>query len=203
MPWNMPVYDTDNFSFGPGVLLLCPADKLPCPSEGSPTLPIKGDAGGSYGDFFDVGAVRSGAEFAITRERLEVFQGSPRTLVKQYVTMESVQLTVTGIEWNLTNLKYVLGSGIQDSGPPETFDFGGALDIDEVGVLFVHETPAGHTIAIRIWRAQGAAELTVTFGDDLSEFPFVFRALTATVNWDCAALPSGKDIFRITRYTPS
>jgi len=46
----------------------------------------------------DVGAVRSGAELAFSRERLEVYQGSPRQLIKQWVTTESVRLTVRGLE---------------------------------------------------------------------------------------------------------
>ena len=46
----------------------------------------------------DIGAVRSGAELAFTRERLEVYQGSPRQLIKQWVVSESVRLTVRGLE---------------------------------------------------------------------------------------------------------
>ena len=46
----------------------------------------------------DCGAVRSGAELAFSRERLEIHQGSPRQLIKQYVVAETVRLTVRGLE---------------------------------------------------------------------------------------------------------
>ena len=46
----------------------------------------------------DVGAVRSGAELRITRDKVEIKQGSPPVLIQQYVTSETVQLTIRGLE---------------------------------------------------------------------------------------------------------
>ena len=179
MAFNVPTYDTDNFSFGPGVLYVGAAGS-------TPTL--------------DVGAVRAGAEFAVSRERLEVFQGSPRSLVKQYIVQENAQLTVTGIEWDVDKLTYVLGSGVTTStAAQDTYAFGGDLNISESAVKFVHETPAGHTIELYIWKAQGTGEITINFGDDLHEFPYVFAALESTTDWNSVALASNQRLFKIVR----
>lgn len=199
MAYNVPSYDTKNYSFGPGILYVDPFGDYP---GTAPTT--------------DVGAVRSGAELAITRERLEVFQGSPRQLTKQYVTSESVQLTVTGIEWNLKSLALALAqpetessetNWSQDSGTyaAGTIFFGGSMNLTEVAVKFVHRIPQGATIQINIWRAQGTGEVTTTFGDDVHEFPYTFRALDpssggAASNWDNNyKLPATGSLVQITK----
>jgi len=179
MAFNLPTYDTQNFSFGPGVLYIGPVGT-------TPTL--------------DVGAVRAGAELAVARERLEVRQGSTRNLVQQYVTQETVTLTVTGIEWNLENLTYALGAGVTTAGLDyRELAFGGDLMIREAAVRFKHEMPNGDVLWIDIWRAQGAGEITITFGEDLHEFPFSFSALDTDSNWAGQALPENGKLFRIRR----
>jgi len=60
----------------------------------------------------DVGAVQSGAALTTTREKVEVFQGFPKTLIDQMCTQETAVLKFNSIEWNLTNLAAALGAGI-------------------------------------------------------------------------------------------
>lgn len=55
MGYNVPTVTKDNFSFGPGVLF-AGVDCGTCP-------------------MVDIGAVRSGAELAVTREKITVEQG--------------------------------------------------------------------------------------------------------------------------------
>lgn len=197
MAYNVPNYTTDKLSFGPGRLFV--GNYTQATSAGvTPTT--------------DVGAVRSGAELAITRERLEVFQGSPQQLIKQYVTKEGVQLTVNGMEWDMNNLAYALG---QDTiltgdnllsgyvaGVGGTMRFGGSMEIRLCSVRLVHRTPAGGTVDVKIWKAQGTGEVTVTFGDDMHEIPYVFRALDpshsgAATSWSGMLLPVTGNLLEI------
>lgn len=180
MAFNVPAFTTDDFSFGPGVLFIGAAGATP---------------------LTDVGAVRSGAEFAVTREILEVRQGSPATVVQNYVLSEEAILRVTGIEWNLSRLKDTLGSGVVTLNPAgeDTFEFGGSLNLDEVALRFKHELPAGTTVILDIWTAQAMGEFTITFGDDIHEFPYMFKALETLVDWEGNSLPANKRLFKITK----
>ncbi len=173
MAVNVPSLNTDDFSFGPGILSIVAI---------TTTLTATPEV-----DLVDVGGVRSGASFSVTRTRLDVFQGSPKALQKTFVTEESAELTVSGIEWNLSQLSDALGAGVVATvSATTTFKFGGDLNVKDVAAKFVHVMPSGDTISIRIWKAQGAGDLSVTFGDDLHELPYTFKAQEATggFGWD-------------------
>ena len=177
MAYNLPSYSTERFSFGPGVLYIGAAGQTPTT---------------------DVGAVRTGASLRITREVLEVPQGSPRTIVQRYVTSESVQMSVTGIEWNLDNLAQFLGVDITTSTPSlEQLDFGGLMSLNAVSLKFVHQTPEGHTIEVDVWRAQGSGEIEISFGDDVHEFPYTFNAIESDTDWSGNSLTAGQRLCRI------
>ena len=188
MAVNVPSLTTDDFSFGPGVLSLVALTV----AVGS-TLEA---------DLADVGGVRSGASFSVTRTRLDVFQGSPKSLQKTFVTEESAELTVNGIEWNLSQLSDALGAGVVvgtgAQGATTTYSFGGDLNVKDVAAKFVHVMPSGDTISIRLWKAQGAGDLSVTFGDDLHEIPYTMKALEAgTTGWDGLGLGTEERLFQI------
>ena len=182
MAFNIPAHDSQNFSFGPGVLFIGPTGATPS---------------------IDLGAVRPGSELAVTREIIEVRQGSQQNLIKQYVTQETVQLSVTGIEWDLTRIKDALGSGVLSTvGDVEELGFGGDINITEVALSFRHVLPIGHTVFVDLWRAQGAPEFTLSFAEEIHEFPFTFRALDSTLSWESEDLePTLKRLFRIRRVT--
>ena len=187
MAVNIPAnYEPLNFTFGPGVLSLV-------------ALTVNSGTVTEATDLVEIGGQRSGATFAVTRTRLDVNQGSPITLVKQFVTQEEATLTVNGIEWDLDKLRLALGAGVVvTAGNPDTFGFGGDLNIVECAAKYVHVMPSGYTLSLRIWRAQGAGELNVTFGDDLHEIPYSFRALQATQKWGGTTLGTKEQLFQIT-----
>ncbi len=178
---NIPTFNTDNISLGPGILFIGPSGTTPS---------------------LDVGAIgEDGATFSITREVIEVFQGSPRSLTKLFVTFEDVRLTVATIEWNLINLAVALGAGVTTSDANfDTLSFGGDPNFIEQAVLLEHILPVGHTISLQIWKAQSVGEMEISLAqDEIQTFPFNFRALDESVAWDGSALPNKQRLFRIRR----
>lgn len=175
--YNIPSYTTSKFSYGPGLLYLGATGSTPS---------------------VDIGGVRSGAELAITRTVLEVRQGSSQALVKQYVTQEAVQLTVRGIEWNIENLVKALGTGTTSTaGGYDVLGFGSDINMAEVAVMFEHTLPTGKKLYVDLWKASPAGEITVTFGDDLHEFPYVFKALDCATDWAGGAISDNRRLMRV------
>jgi hypothetical protein len=176
--FNVPSFDTNNISVGPGILFIGS-------SGNTPTV--------------DVGAVRNG-ELAITRERLDIEQGWPAQLITRYSPRETVTLTVTSIEWNFDNLRDALGAGEPTGAAPGTqFDFGGDVNFRNVSVKYQHRLAPGGTVEINIWTANGSGEITTTFGDDVHEFPYALTALNSTTNWASEVLGDTAALFQITR----
>jgi len=174
---NTPTYTTKRLSFGPGVLYIGAAGATP---------------------MTDIGAVKTGATLTITRDKLEVKQGSPESLIKQWVVSETVKLDVVGLEWNLDNLQYAIGAGVISTNGDETdFGLGGDMEVTEASLKFVHQMPAGGTVEIDIWKAQSAGELSVSFGNDPHEFPYSFIALDSTTDWSGSALDSKAKLVKI------
>lgn len=180
-PYNLPSTDVDNFSFGPGILYLAPMDS----------------AGNTLAALTDIGAVRSGATFTVTRTKIEVMQGSPRTLIEDFAVEERAVLTVTGIEWNLQNLAKFFGAGITTG--TTLLDFGGDMKFQRLAVKFVHRTPVGDTFTLSMWRTKPSGEVTITFGDEIHEFPVSFGSIDAASDWGGTALADGKRLFQIQR----
>lgn len=146
----------------------------------------------------DIGMVNN-ASFAVTRQKVELLLGIPRNLVVQYVIQEDATLNATGLEWNLGIIKHTLGAGEGTfaNATDETLKFGGDPTIEEVGVQFIHQLPAGGTVTIDIYKAQGGADFNVTFGDNFHEIPHSYRSLNATTGWINDALGSKEQLFKI------
>lgn len=180
MSYNVPSYETDRFSFGPGVLY------MGAPGT-TPTL--------------DIGAVKGDAELTITRKMLEMKQGSPQSLVKKYCVEESVTLKVNGAEWDTNNLAYALGAGVTAAtGPQETFEFGGDTDVNNRALRYVHRTPDGGTVDIHIFQAEGGGSLAAAMKEtDWHEFPYEFSAIEGTTDFAGAALAAKKKKIKIIR----
>ena len=177
MAYNVPSYDTTEFSFGPCVIYMGAAGATPTT---------------------DVGGIRSGATYELTRTLVDIKQGNPATLVKTYVTEESGALTVTSLQWDFTNFARALGVT-----PPTTdiFDFGGAITVQEVAIKIVHEDPAGATYEFYLWKARGGERLAFNFGDDPHEFEYTFNSIIATTDWANNSLSSGNQLFRLYKVT--
>ncbi len=179
---NVPGYTTNNISLGPGVLYIGPAGATPS---------------------LDVGAIaEDGMEFTVTREYLEVFQGSPRQRIIQFVTDEGYELVVNSIEWNLMNLYYALGAGVtSSSASQDIFSFGGDPATANVAVKVTHTLPTGQTMSFYLWRCQPSGEWQLSMKqNEIQQFPFSFAGLISTMAWDgVTALGSGSQLFRIIR----
>jgi hypothetical protein len=187
MPWNLPSYNKQRFSFGPGVLYL--GRYAPTAAGATPTI--------------DVGGVRPGSSLVAERTPLEVLQGSPATLVQSYVTAETATFEITGIEWKPEIWQFAVGAGVlQTTNAKEIFSFGGDMTIQEVALRFVHRTPAGGTVNLFIWRAQGTGALNLTFAEGIHEFPYSFRGLSSEVDWCNNPLPENQRLFRIVYEKP-
>lgn len=160
MGYNVPQVTVDNVSFGPGVLYAGACGVCP---------------------ITDIGAVRSGAELVITREKIMLEQGSPYQLIVQHVIRETVVLNVTGVEWNFENLVRGLGAGeLSEDGPPATykkFRFGGDMGISNLSLCYRHHMAEGDEVWVKLWCAQGNGEITINWGDNYHEFPFSFTAI--------------------------
>lgn len=177
MGFNVPDLEQDNFSFGPGILYI-------------------GLSGCQYRPWQDIGAVRSGAELAIVREKITVEQGSPYQRITDYVIRETVTLTVTGIEWDFDNLRAALGAGVLEPDLPgvmKRFRFGGDMGVCHLPLMFVHHTAEGDDLYIKFWCALGNGEITITFGDDLHEFPYSFTAIQGTKRGDPLCVRAWRD----------
>jgi len=178
---NVPSYNSNNISLGPGILYVGLAGTTPT---------------------IDVGAIsEDGIEITVSQEFLEVFQGSPKQLIKQFKTDEGMEIVATGIEWNLINLAFALGAGVtSSSASQDTFAFGGDPDTDLIALKIEHTLPSGNTISIYVWQAQASGEWSLSLAqDELSTFPYSFKALVSTVNWNSTALPVGEQLFKIVR----
>jgi len=177
MAYNVPAYDTDKFSIGPGILYLGP-------TGAEPTI--------------DIGAVRSGMSVAITREKVDIEQGIPKTLVETFTTKETGSITLNGLEWNLDNLPYAMGAGtIVSTASNRVFKFGGTITFSKCALKFVHTQPNGKNIIIRMFKARGAGDFTLSFADDPHEIPYVFDLLMADTDWNGQALAVGEQLIEI------
>lgn len=166
---NLPKYNTRNFSFGPGILYLSLYDV----QNDMPTYPS-----------VDVGAVRPNSVLRINRETLDVTQGSPEVVVKSYVIRENVEFQIASIEWNLENFYRALGGGILST-DKNTFSFGGDMESVLYTLRFVHEMPSGDFIEIRLWKANPAGSVEISFANDnVHEFQMTFKALPSEYGFD-------------------
>jgi len=180
MSYNVPTYETARMSFGPGIIY------LGAPGA-TPTV--------------EVGAVKGDSELSIDLTKLEIFAGSPQSLIKTYTLKEDIRIKFTGIEWDLDNLAYVLGAGITSvSGAKEILEFGGDMDTTNRAVYSVHRQPDGGTIEIQLFKAEGSGKISISMKEaDMHEFPYEFVAMEGTVDFSNVALAENKKKFKIIR----
>jgi len=186
MTFNLPQYTTDNITFGPAIVRLGPVGTTPTA---------------------DVGAIEGNVEVVVTKEVLEVFQGSPQVLIIQYVTVQGLTVRFTALEalGKLSVLRYALGAG-EYSGTPgvgvETLDFGGDVNMAELAAQIFHQMPNGTSIFFNVWRAQGRADTTVTFNKTgISGTPIELQALDGQTDFTGTAIPTTSKgrIFRLVK----
>lgn len=184
MPFNIPTYSTSNISFGPATLLLNADASLVTPTT-------------------DIGAItEDGATIEMTADKRYIAQGNPRLNIFAFTQVQSVTLTITGIEWNFNNFYYAVGSGVANvSGPTHTFGFGGDPAVKEVALRLNHTMPNGNAITIDIWKAVSETGLTLPFGQDEHQFEYKFSALYSETDWGGGSLPSNQYLMKMMRDT--
>lgn len=190
MAWNLPVYDTDNITFGPAVIYIGEVGTTPSA---------------------DVGAVRGNTEITVSKEILEVKQGSPQTLIIQYVLAQSARISFSSIEalGKLSVLQSALGQG-EYSGTPgegvETLEYGGDVNLSEKALLVRHVLPNGATLDFCFWRVQGKADLSAAFNETgETAIPLEFEALDGLTDFSGEAIPTTSKgrLFRLIKTNPA
>ena len=180
MPFNLSAAgNSKRVSFGSGLLRVRAYDS---------TTPTSADDAG-YG---------RGGSLNVTREKVDLRLGTPRTLVIRYAVQENVTLQFNSVEWSIPNIANTLGAGVQSgSATDKTMLFGGDTMFNEVSVTFIHQMAAGGTVTLDLWRCQGVGEIAVNTTDDIHEIPYNFEALVATSDWTNALVNSKGSLFRM------
>lgn len=181
MPLNVPSFTSNNFSFGPGILYLGAAGTTP---------------------LVDVGAIsEDGIKMTPTNKKKDIFQGNPKIPVYTFAQEQGLQVSVTGIEWNVNNLLYGMGSGNTTStGSADTYAFGGDPLIDAVALHVQHKMAVpGHTLNAYVWRAVADADVEMALIHDEHKFPYTWKAQRSTTNWAGTSLAYDEQIFQLYR----
>lgn len=181
MPVNVPTVNTDDISFGPGVVKLGP-------SGATPTA--------------DVGAL---AEDAVTIEisstKRDIMQGNPKTIEHSFSTEQHVKVTFTGIEWDFTTLQYGLGAGNTGSSVSlQTWTLGGDPLVETVALQITHYmAKAADTLTINVWKARPDGPITFAFSAEEHKFPESFEAMRSATNWAGVALATDEQLLQVVR----
>jgi hypothetical protein len=181
MAFNLSTIDEDRITFGPGVIYLGAAGTTPTT---------------------DIGAVEAAMTLTFKRTMMDLYQGSPKSLVKRVATQEDLTVEFTGLEVDLQNLQYALGAGEYTAGPPQVLELGGDMEFDDLAMRFIHQTAAGGTVTVDIWAVNGSGEAAMQFGDEWFKFPASFNAMESSTDWAGATLADKKKLFKITNEDP-
>ena len=180
--YNLPDYEVRDISFGPGVVYIGAAGTTPTA---------------------DMGAVDPGMTLAIARTILDVMQGVPKRLIERYCTQETVDFEFSYLEWNLDRLRLAQGAGVfTDVSGVQTLKFGGSLEFADIAVRFIHQTPKGGTVDVKIWKAKPSGEVSIEFGDDVHKTPFKASGIAADTNWGGEALGDEEMYYEIVYTLP-
>jgi len=188
MPMNLPTTTVRNYSYGTGKLYLGPTGSEPTE---------------------EVGVVKSGASLVVTREKITVEAGSPLQIIDEKVIRERAVFSFVGIEWNFKRLVQALGAGEcsyeAGAGVCTRIRFGGDSDITHYALKFLHRTPLGDCIFIRLWECIPMTEMSMIFNEDAyQEFPQSYTAKNATTDWDSVALGDKEQLYELERiFAPS
>lgn len=181
MPLNLPTYDENNFSFGPGRLFLGAAGTTPT---------------------VDVGAItEDGIVISPENTTKDIFQGNPKTIVYTFNQQQGVIVEATGIEWNFTNLAYALGAGnTTSSGTEDTLTYGGQPLTSKVALHVQHQMAVtGHTMNAYIWQAVSNGNPVIPLTHDEHQFALSFKAQRVATDWSGAALGTSAQLMKIAR----
>ena len=189
---NLADYKVGYFTFGPATIKIGPY---------------------STGPIYDMGAVEN-VEVAIGTQLIQIFQGSPRTLVRQYIAEQSMSVAFVGLQVDPWRMRYAAGAGytvgtravagIGSGWSHRAFGSGGSAFVDELSIAIHHTSPEGWTMSMRVWKAQTTGETVFPFPEgDAMRIPFRFNALDSSTDWASANLPSNGRLYRIDQFAYS
>lgn len=160
MAYNLPAFNSANFSIGPAIVKLGPIGATPS---------------------VDLGAIEA-ANFEFIAEVEDVFLGAPRRLVAVLPSQEEFNFSWTVMEWDIQNFHRAVGVGTTDA---TSFKFGeGSVAKEKFSSLYQHRVQgSGSTFEVRVWEAIPAGPLPVSLEQSQTMFELNFRALRATANW--------------------
>ena len=183
MPLNVPSYDENQFSFGPGRIYIGAAGSTPST---------------------DVGAItEDGVSLEITAEKKVITQGNPKLPIFAFTQAQGAKAMFTGIQWDFDSMASILGAGTTTvSGSEETFAFGGDPLVSSVAIHVEHQMAvSGHTMNAYIWKAFSEAGMSTAFGHDEHQFPAAYLAMRSTTDWAGASLGYREQLFKLVRQT--
>ena len=185
---NIPSYDVDEVTLGQCIVYM---DLYTAPTSAGVTPST------------DVGAVDE-VSFTASRELLDLWQGTPQTLIQQWAVKETGVLTLKGWQWDYQQMYNILADGTTAyTSPTESLDFGGGYTVQPVQIRLMHQCPTGATIYLDFWRASGAGELTFNFNpSDFNKFDYNFNIWKGVSNWTAGSLTRGIRMFKYTRVKP-
>lgn len=181
MSLNIPNYNEQNFSFGPGVLRMGPAGTTPTA---------------------DVGAIgEDGVTITPENQTRDIMQGNPRTIVKVFSQQQGLVVDFTSIEWRFDLLGSALGAALttMDVGE-DVLEFGGEPLVDEVAIHIEHQMAiTGNTLNAYIWKAVTNGAPAMALGQDEHQFPMSFKAIQSSTDWAGNPLGRGANLMRLVR----
>ncbi len=179
MGYNVPTYDTDNMSFGPGIVRIGAVGATPTT---------------------DVGAIDAdqGITVEVQQSMGEVRQGNPAMKILGFAQTQGAKLSFNGIEWDYDRLAEGLGTATTSADASvETVVFGGDPTPTEYALQVEHQmAQSGHTAYFDMWAMIPEGGMSLVLNQDVHAFPNAWEAVYKTTNWAGASLAVGARLWR-------
>lgn len=183
MPLNVPTYDSNDFSFGPGVIYMGAAGSTPATEVGAIT--------------------EDGVSLEVTSEKKVITQGNPKIPIFAFAQAQGAMVKFTGIEWDFDKLAKALGAGTTSSGGgSDSFLFGGDPIVTSYALWVQHQMAVtGQTLNLYVWKAFAEAGMAINFNQDEHQFPNSYVAMRSTTDWAGTTLTYRQQLFKLVRQT--
>lgn len=201
MAYNVPTVTTSDISFGPGVVYI----------DTYASINAGGGGGGTGADpTTQVGAItEDGVTFEFERESKMISQGNPKVPILYFDQANGAKISFTGIEWNMTRLSYMLGTGTVDtsSAPTQDFQWGGDPLPTEFAIYIKHYSAmlaaqggsysGKEYISIRAWKCCPQENISIQLGQDEHQFSGNFSVLRADTDWAGNSLANTAELIKV------
>lgn len=183
MPLNTPTYDTNDFSFGPGVIFMGAAGSTPATEVGAIT--------------------EDGVSLEVTSEKKVITQGNPKLPIFAFAQAQGAMVKFTGIEWDFDKMAKALGAGVTSTGAgADTFAFGGDPLVTNYALHVAHQMAVtGHTMNIYAWKVFAEAGQAINLNHDEHQFPNSYVTMRSATDWGGTALDYKQQLFKLVRQT--